>query len=108
MSTATFYTREVDNKSKAALFLENQESIRNVISASGCVVAVLQAHLHYFHSKADRWNSLYHLSAMGDNVCGPHVRDNIPEIYTILLLIRIESLQKLSLGTYCFAGYEGN
>jgi hypothetical protein len=104
--TGNFFYEASDNKSKSALFLENQESIRNVISASGCVVAVLQAHLHYFHSKQVDGVPYITCPAMGDNICGPNIRDNIPEIYTVLTFEKNRFTAKAYSGKYCFAGYE--
>jgi len=103
-----FFYEASDNRSKTALFLENQESIRSIISASGCVIAVLQAHLHYFHSKQIDGIPYITCPAMGDNICGPNIRDNIPEIYTILTFDKNRITAKAFSGKYCFAGYEGN
>ena len=102
-----FFYELSDNRSKAALFLENQESIRNVISASDCVVAVLQAHLHYFHSKQIDGISYITCPAMGDYIGGPNTIGNIPEIYTILTFDKSRITAKAFSGKYCFAGYEG-
>ncbi len=102
-----FFYEASDNRSKKALFLENQETIRNVISASGCVIAVLQAHLHYFHSKQIDGIPYITCPAMGDNICGPNIRDTIPEIYTILTFDKNRIVAKAFSGKYCFAGYEG-
>lgn len=103
-----FFYEASANRSKTALFLENQEPIRNVISRSGCVIAVLQAHLHYFHSKQIDGIPYITCPAMGDNICGPNIRDNIPEIYTILTFDKNRITAKAFSGQYCFAGYEGN
>lgn len=102
-----FFYETGDNKSKSGIFLKNQESIRGIISASGCVVAVLQAHLHYFHSKQIDGIPYITCPAMGDNICGPNIRDNIPEIYTILTFDKNRIIAKAFSGKYCFAGYEG-
>lgn len=102
-----FFYEVADNRNKMGLFLENQEQFRNVISASGCVVAVLQAHLHYFHTKEIEGIPYITCPAMGDNICGPNVEDNVPEIYTILSFEKTKITAKAFSGKYCFAGYEG-
>lgn len=101
-----FFYEATDNQNKTAFFLENQEAIRNVISSSGHVIAVLQAHLHYFHAKHIDRIPYITCPAMGDNICGPHVRDNVPEIYTILTFEKDQVTAKAYSGKYCFAGYE--
>lgn len=101
-----FFYEAMDNKAKSALFLENQESIRRVISASGCIVGVLQAHLHYFHAKQINGIPYITCPAMADNICGPNIRDNIPEIYTLLTVDKDRIAAKAFSGKYCFAGYE--
>lgn len=103
-----FFYEACDNRNKTALFLKNQESIRDVISASGCVVAVLQAHLHYFHTKQIDGISYITCPAMGDNICGPSINDNVPEVYTILTFKNNRITVKAFSGKYCFAGYERN
>ncbi|MBA3236982.1 MAG: metallophosphoesterase [Parachlamydiaceae bacterium] len=106
--SGNFFYEASDKRSKTGLFLENQESIRKAISASGCVIAVLQAHLHYFHSKQIDGIPYITCPAMGDNICGPNIRDNIPEIYTILTFDKNQLTAKAFSGKYCFAGYERN
>lgn len=101
-----FFYEASDKRSKAALFLENQESIRSVISESGCV-AVIQAHLHYFHTKKIDGIPYVTCPAMGDNICGPTIKDNVPSIYTILTFDKNRIVAKAFSGEYCFAGYEG-
>ena len=41
---------------------------------------------------------------MGDNICGPNIRDNVPEIYTILTFEKNRIIAKAYSGKYCFAG----
>jgi 3',5'-cyclic-AMP phosphodiesterase len=103
-----FFYEASDNKSKASLFLENQEEIRKIISSSDSVIAVLQAHLHYFHTKKIDGIPYITCPAMGDNICGPNIKDNVPEIYTILSFEKNRIMVKAFSGKYCFAGYEGN
>ncbi len=101
-----FFYEAADNRNKTALFLENQELIRNVISESGYVIAVFQAHLHYFHTKQIDRIPYITCPAMGDNICGPNIRDNVPAIYTILTFDKNQIVAKAFSGEYCFAGYE--
>jgi hypothetical protein len=103
-----FFYEASDKSNKASLFLENQEEIRKVISSSQCVVAVLQAHLHYFHAKKIDGIPYITCPAMGDNICGPNIKDNVPEIYTILSIKKDRLVAKAFSGQYFFAGYEGN
>lgn len=102
-----FFYEAADKRNKATLFLENQEEIRSIINESNCVIAVLQAHLHYFHTKVIDGIPYITCPAMGDNICGPHVVDNVPEIYTILTFENQRIIAKAFSGKYCFAGYEG-
>lgn len=78
----SFFYEASDNRSKKALFLENQQEIRKVISGNS-VIAVIQVHLHYFHIKKIDGILYINCPAMGDNICGPNIKDNIAEIYTI-------------------------
>lgn len=103
-----FFYEASDNRSKKALFLENQEEIRKIISSSKSVIAVIQAHLHYFHTKKIDGIPYITCPAMGDNICGPNVRDNVPEIYTVFSFEENRIMAKAFSGKYCFAGYEGN
>lgn len=103
-----FFFEASNNRNKSALFLKNQEEIREVIATSSHVLAVLQAHLHYFHAKEIDGIPYITCPAMGDNICGPNIRDNVPEIYTILSVERDRIVAKAFSGKYCFAGYEGN
>lgn len=103
-----FFYEASDNRNKGALFLKNQGEIREIIATSGHVLAVLQAHLHYFHAKEIDGIPYITCPAMGDNICGPNIRDNVPEIYTILSCERDQIVAKAFSGKYCFAGYEGN
>lgn len=106
--SGNFFYEAVDNRSKAALFLYNQEEVRKVICSSHSVKAVFQAHLHYFHVKVIKNIPFITCPAMGDNICGPEVEDNIPEIYTIIDLDANLFIAKSYSRNYCFAGYETN
>lgn len=103
-----FFYEATDKKSKGTQFLQNQEVVREMISNSGNVVAVFQAHLHYFHAKQVNGIPYITCPAMGDNICGPNVKDNIPEIYTIASFKQNRVIAKAYSGKYCFAGYEWN
>ena len=103
-----FFYEASDNRSKKALFLENQQEIRKIISSSNSVIAVIQAHLHYFHTKKIDGIPYITCPAMGDNICGPNIKDNVPEIYTIFSFEKNRIVAKAFSGKYCFAGYEGN
>lgn len=103
-----FFYEATDNRIKTALFLKNQEEIRKAISSSNSVVAVIQAHLHYFHTKKIDGVPYITCPAMGDNICGPNIKDNVPEIYTILSLEKNRITAKAFSGSFCFAGYEGS
>ncbi len=102
-----FFYEASDNRNKKALFLENQEEIRKIISSSNSVIAVIQAHLHYFHTKKIDGIPYITCPAMGDNICGPNIKDNVPEIYTIFSFEKNRVTVKAFSGKYCFAGYEG-
>lgn len=102
-----FFYEAYDNRQKIALFLENQDAVRQIISKSGCVKAVLQAHLHYFHIKEIDGIPYITCPAMGDNICGPDAEDHIPEIYSILNYENGRFTLKAYSREYCFAGYEG-
>lgn len=103
-----FFYEASDNRSKKALFLENQQEIRKIISSGKSVIAVIQAHLHYFHTKKIDGIPYITCPAMGDNICGPTIKDNVPEIYTIFSFEKNRIVAKAFSGKYCFAGYEGN
>jgi hypothetical protein len=86
--------------------LKNQAAIRNVIISSSHVKAVFQAHLHYFNVKQIRDVPYITCPAMGDNICGPEMHENIPEIYTIITIDESQLKVKTFSREYCFAGYE--
>lgn len=91
----------------AALFLENHREIREMIFSGNSVIGVVQAHLHYFHTKKIDGIPYITCPAMGDNICGPNIKDNVPEIYTIFSFEGSRVMVKAFSGNYCFAGYEG-
>ncbi len=104
--TGNFFYETMDNHKREKLFLENQDEIRQIVLSSPCVIAVLQAHLHYFHVKQIANLPFITCPAMGDNICGPHAKNNVPEVYTILYLDSHELSAKAYSRDYCFAGYE--
>lgn len=104
-TTGNFFYEAMDNQSKKALFLDNQEAVRNIIASSSHVKAVFQAHLHYFNVKLINKIPYFTCPAMGDNICGPQVHDNIPEIYTIITIDNEELNVKAFSRDYCFTGY---
>lgn len=97
------------NKSNIAFFLENQAAVREVISQSGSVIAVVQGHLHHFTAKQIDGISYITCPSMADNICAPGVEDNVPDIYTLLTLDsdtgKLITAKAFS-GKYAFAGYE--
>lgn len=105
-TTGNFFYEAMENQSKKALFLKNQAAIRNAITSSSHVKAVFQAHLHYFSVKQIRDVPYIICPAMGDNICGPKMYENIPEIYTIITIDENQLKVKTFSREYCFAGYE--
>jgi hypothetical protein len=105
-TTGNFFYEAMEHQSKKALFLKNQKEIRDVISSSSYVKAVFQAHLHYFNVKQINDVPYITCPAMGDNICGPEMHDNIPEIYTIITIDEGELNVKSFSREYCFAGYQ--
>lgn len=103
-----FFYEYYDGRKKGSLFLENQHHIRELIHARSNVVGVFQAHLHYFHSKVLEGIPYITCPAMNDNICGPEVTNNHPEIYTIVSLGDDQLIAKAYSREYCFAGFEGN
>lgn len=101
-----FFYEATDNKMTTGIFLKNKDEIRSIISSSGHVRTVIQAHLHYFHAK--EINGVPHITcpAMGDNICGPNAMPHVPEIYTIIHIENECVVAKAYSGKYCFAGYE--
>jgi len=105
--TGNFFYEAKDNRSKKALFLENQESVRDIVAAFPHVKAVIQAHLHYFNVKLIYTVPYITCPAMADHICCPNVSGNIPEIYTIINIDKQRLSVKAFSNDYCFAGYEG-
>lgn len=103
-----FFYEALDNRKKNLLFFENQEEIRSIITSSGCVIAVIQAHLHYFHTNVLDTIPYITCPAMADNVCGPYVDENLPDIYTIMTADNNKITVKAYSSEYCYAGYEGS
>lgn len=102
--TGNFYYHQL-NGNKTSLFLENAESIKKIILEAGCVIGVIQAHLHYFHVKMIGKVPFITCPAMGDNIYG-QVENVIPEIYTILNITPESLMVKAFAKEYCYSGYE--
>jgi|GEM_PF-984932 len=105
-TTGNFFFEAMDNRSKAALFLHNQNEVIKIIRSCSQVKGVFQAHLHYFHVKMDQNVPYITCPALGDNICAPKIIDNIPEIYTTIQLDQSKMVVKAYSGEFCFAGYE--
>ncbi len=105
-TTGNFFYEAMDNKSTQALFLYNQKQVRKIIQSVDNVVAVFQAHLHYFHININKDLPYITCPAMGDNICTPQLSNNIPEVYTIVDLSGKKLIVKAYSREYCFAGYE--
>lgn len=105
-TSGNFFYEAFDNRSKKALFLSNQNEVREVIASCQYVKAVFQAHLHYLN--ITRLGPIPYITcpAMGDNICGPEIDINIPEIYTLINIDPIKLSVKAFSGDYCFGGYE--
>jgi hypothetical protein len=101
-----FFYETVDERQRKGFFLQNQENIRQLLNTNKWVKAVFQAHLHHFHSKTINGISYITCPAMGDNICGPNMLENIPEIYTLLTFDNSQLSIKAFARDYCFAGTE--
>ena len=101
-----FFYEGYELKDKRGFFLENYPAIQTLISDSNSVLMVIQAHLHYFHSKLIDQVPYITCPAMGDNICGPTSSEHIPDIYTLLTLTPELSVLKAYAQEYCFAGCE--
>lgn len=100
-----FYER-FKEKQRQGFFLDNQKIVQEAIGESGMVKAVFQAHLHYFHTKMIGKIPYVTCPAMADNICGPNMINNIPEVYTILTFNAEQLSVKVFSREYCFAGTE--
>ncbi len=101
-----FFYEALDARKKDALFLKNQEEVRQIISSENNVAAVFQAHLHYFHTRLLDGIPYITCPAMNDNICGPEIVGNIPEIYTVVDIDEQKISVKAYSREYCFSGYE--
>lgn len=101
-----FFYEGYDVKHDRDFFFENAKEIQKKIQSQPFVELVVQAHLHYFHSKI--YQGIPHVTcpAMADNICAPSVFEHVPEIYSILTLDEKQLLLKSYSREYCFAGCE--
>lgn len=104
--SGNFFFEALDDRKKDILFIKNYESVRNLISLNSNVVAVLQAHLHYFHVNCLEDLPFITCPAMGDNICAPDIELTMPEIYTLLTIKDNQFNVKAYSREYCFAGYQ--
>lgn len=95
-------------KNTHGFFLENCKAIQSILSESEFVQIVVQAHMHYFHAKIIERIPYVTCPAMGDNICGPSMIDNMPEIYSLLTFNSKHLSLKAFSREYCFAGVEFN
>jgi len=101
-----FFYEALDGREKNALFLKNQREVRKIIHSKQNTLAVFQAHLHYFHAQVLNEIPYITCPAMSENICGPDISNNIPEIYTIVTIEKNQFTAKAYSREYCFAGYE--
>ncbi len=102
------YFVEAFDAPRESLFLENQFEIRKAIADSNAIRGVFQAHLHHFHCKFIDGIPYVTCPAMGDNICGPGVHLNFPEIYTIVTLEQGNLIVKAYSREFSFAGTESS
>jgi len=88
------------------LFCANQKEIQACLISHHPIRAIFQAHLHYFHLKWIKHIPFFTIPSMSENLCGPKVRDNFPEIYTIVDLSADHLTVNCYSQEYCFAGVE--
>ncbi len=93
-------------KDKRAFFLENYEKIQAILATCPWVEIIIQAHLHYFHTKMINGVPYVTCPALGDNICAPSHANHIPEIYSLLTLSPKHLTLKAFSREYCFAGAE--
>lgn len=89
-----------------SFFPKNQKKVRDILLKYPHVKAVFQAHVHYFHVQYRKSLPFISLPAMVENVCGPDITDNFPEVYTILDWTNERFLVKCYSREYCFSGLE--
>ena len=104
--SGNFFYEALDDRKKDALFLKNQNEVRKIIQSRKNVVAVFQAHLHYFYTRLMDGIAYITCPAMNDNICGPDITNNNPEIYTIATLLHHKVMIKAYSREYSFTGFE--
>jgi hypothetical protein len=105
-TSGNFFYEALDSQKKEALFLTNQDTVRNLICSYSNVVGVFQAHLHYFHARSLNGLSYITCPAMSDNICAPDIEHTMPEIYTLVTVEKCQLSVKAYSKTFCFAGYQ--
>ncbi len=103
-----FFYEACDGKTKDKLFLKNQNIVKDLIRSNSNVIAVFQAHLHYFHVHSLEGLPYITCPAMGDNICAPDIEHTMPEIYTIVTIKDKQLTAKAYSKKFCFAGYQQN
>lgn len=104
--SGNFFYEALDNRKKEALFLKNQSAVRSLICSNPNVIAVFQAHLHYFYVHSLEGIPYITCPAMGDNICAPDIEHTMPEIYTLVTIQKHQFNVKAYSKEYCFAGYQ--
>lgn len=101
-----FFYEALDKRRKHLLFMNNQAEIRKLIQVRNNIIAVFQAHLHYFHIQILNEIPFITCPAMADNLCGAYALTHTPDIYTIVDLHEKHLSVKAYSKEFCFAGYE--
>jgi Calcineurin-like phosphoesterase len=95
-----YFFETFNAKKREGFFLQNQEAIRAILSQHP-ILAVIQAHLHYFHAKTIDGITYVTCPAMADKICGP---GSLPEVYTLITLEKDHLSIKAYSRDFCFAG----
>jgi predicted phosphodiesterase len=101
-----FFYETFEAGDSSGFFLRNQDAVRKILGESGCVKAVIQAHLHHFYSKTNEGITYITCPALADNICGPNIPNNVPEIYTLITIENEKLIVKAYSREYSFAGTE--
>lgn len=104
--SGNFFYEALDERKKHLLFMNNQTEIRKVIRTKKNIIAVFQAHLHYFHTHILDKIPYITCPAMGDNICASNTSNDSPEIFTIVDINEQHFSVKVYSKEFCFAGYE--
>ncbi len=101
-----FFYEELEKGDSSSFFLENQLEIRAILQKNKLLRGVFQGHLHYFHMRVIDDLPYITCPAMVENICAPGMRDNFPEVYTILDIEPQGATVKCYSRDHCFAGIE--